>query len=231
MANVEELRKKCNELHRSRREEVKLILTDWLERFISNGCVWRAVNGNKKCKPIPIHKYFSSSERLSTTYEEYKKSYDFKYRHRFLWPDIPQEEIFEIIEGLGFIICTFNHLSYALANMCLVVPDSKKGQPLTFAQKWVKKINHAYSDFIESERNAAKDYYEVMVSQLCKTPSGSIQICNEYTLFKDYVFDLTSMSLRSARYIRAMMHEDGLKEHYENGEYKGICVFYDPPQP
>ena len=70
-----------------------------------------------------------------------------------------------------------------------------------------------------------------MVSQLCECPSGSIQICDEYALFKNYVFDSIGMSLRCVRYIRAMMHKDGLKELYENREYKGICVFYDPPQP
>ncbi len=231
MANVEVLRNKCKEIHQQRQQEVELILTDWLELFISTGHAWRAVTGNKKCKPLPIHKYFSSSDRLSTTYEEYKKSYDFVYGNRFCWPDIPEKEIFEIIEGLGFIICTFNHLSCTLANMCLVVPDSKKSQPLTFAQKWVRKINHAYSEYIVSEKNLAKNYYEAMVSQLCECPSGSIQICDEYALFKNYVFDSIGMSLRCVRYIRAMMHKDGLKELYENREYKGICVFYDPPQP
>ncbi len=231
MANVEVLRNKCKEIHQQRQQEVELILTDWLELFISTGHAWRAVTGNKKCKPIPIHKYFRNSDRLTTTYDEYKKGYNFRRLNEFRWPDIPEKEIFEIIESLGFIICTFNHLSYTLANMCLVVPDSKKGQPLTFAQKWVRKINHAYSEYIVSEKNLAKNYYESMVSQLCDVPYETIQIYDGYALFKGFEFNSSNISLRCARYVRTMMHKDGLKELYENREYKGICVFYDPPQP
>lgn len=229
MANVEELRNKCKEIHQQRREEVKLILTDWLELFISEGRVWRAINGNKKCKPIPIHNDFPSSDyRLVSTYEEYQKCYDFKVLHKFCWPDIPEKEIFEIIESLGFLICKLDYLSYTLANMCLVVPDFKKGEPLTFAQKWVKKINHAYSVHVNEERNLARKYYEDFVSQLCDVPSNQIQICDGYALFKDFEFK-PKVSLRCIRYIRNLMHYDGIKEYYENDAYKGVRVFYDTP--
>lgn len=231
MANVEELRKKCNELHRSRREEVKLMLTDWLDLFISNGRVWRAVAGNKRCRPIPIHKYFSSSDRLDTTYEEYKEDYDFRTFHKFLWPNIPEEEILEIIENLGFVSCSIDS-NCTLSNMCLVVPAYEKGRPLTFAQKWVRKINHAYSQYVEIERNIAKRNYEDFVSQLYAVPSGSIEICDGYALFKDFAYESDKkMSSKCIRYVRAMMHKDGIENYSVNDEYKGVRVFYEAPQP
>lgn len=235
MTTVEDLRNRCKalykqfldeeQIHELRRQEVVTILNDWLELFISEHHVWLAIDGNKRCVPIPIHRFFSKDKRLETTYTEYKEKNSWN-NHYFLWPDLPGNEIGKIIEGLGFIIHGFT-LSY----MSLSVPPYEKGQPLTFAQKWVRKINHSFSVHIADERKKAKYCYQSLVSQLYGTPVKKIEVCKEYVLFKDFCLLKPTMSTRCAAYIRALMHKDGMKELWEDGKYKGICVFYESPQP
>lgn len=235
MTTVEDLRNKCKELrkqlldeeqvHELRRKEVVTILNDWLELFISHRHVWLAIAGNKRCVPIPIHRYFSKGKRLKTTYAEYKEMNSCWYDYCFLWPDLPEKEILEIVHGLGFII------HGTLDCLTLSVPPYEKGQPLTFAQKWIRKINHHYSVHIAAERKKAKYCYQSVVAQLYDTPVEEIEVCKEYVLFKDFHFITATMSVRCAEYIRALMHKDGMKELREDGEYKGICVFYESPQP
>lgn len=232
MKTVEDLRNRCKELHKQflaeeqihelRRQEVVTILNDWLELFISEHHVWLAIAGNKRCVPIPIHRFFSKDKRLETTYSEYKeKRY---WDHHFVWPNLPEREILEIIHGLGFIIYG------TLACMDLSVPPYEKGQPLTFAQKWVRKINHSFSVYVADERKKAEYYYQSFVSQLYDTPVKNIEVCKEYALFKDFHFVKPIISTRCAAYIVRLMHKDGIKELWEDDKYKGICVFYELPQ-
>lgn len=233
MANVEELRKDCIKMHEQqmlekerieqlRYEEIKFILSDWLELFISDHHAWRAVIGNKKCHPIPIHNYFSKKDRLSLPYLKFRETRCSEWC--FLWPDLPDEKVRQAIGDLGFVV-----FGTSLNNMSLAVSAYEKGHPLTFAQICVQRINHSYSEYIAAERKKAKYCYRDFLSQLCDVPNESIVICDGYALFKDFKFK-PRMSLRCARYIRAMMHRDGLKELYEDGEYKGIRVFYEAPQ-
>lgn len=242
MANVEELRKKCNQmceqqvlekehLDQMRYEEIKFILCDWLDLFISDHHAWRAVIGNKRCCPIPISNYFSKRDRLSAPYLKFRETRTSKWD--FLWPDLPDEKICQAIQDLGFVIIqpTSSSIPHATVdNIALVVPPSEKDKPLTFAQTWVQMINHRYSEYIAAERKKAKYCYRDFLLQLCDVPDESIVICDDYALFKDFKFK-PKMSLRCANYIRAMMHKDGLKELYENDEYKGIRLFYELLQP
>lgn len=233
MKTVEDLRNRCKELHKQfldeeqihelRRQEVVTILNDWLELFISEHHVWLAIAGNKRCVPIPIHRFFSKDKRLETTYSEYKEKRG--WEHNFIWPNLPEKEIWEIIKGLGFIVHGFT-----LPYISLSVPPYEKGQPLTFAQKWVRKINHSYSVHIAAERKKAEYCYQSLVSQLYDTPVEKIEVCKEYAFFKDFHLLKPTMSVRCAAYIRALMHKDGMKELWEDDKYKGICVFYELPQ-
>ena len=134
MTTINELRQYCERLSNERREELKSALNNYFSStFIEGHRPFRAVIGNKRCKPIPIHRSFMM------------KSVESVYSYEMTWPNYSEELIRRELENLGFVI-TQNQISIS-------VPPHKKGTTLTFAQKWVKKINDSYSEFCANEKS------------------------------------------------------------------------------
>ena len=204
MTTAKELREHCDKLRIQREEDLKSVLNDYFESdFISGHRPWRAVIGNKKCKPIPIHRDFYYSGQSG-------------FGHKFEWPNLSEEVLRQSLVNLGFTV-TEHRIS-------LCVPACEKGKKLTFAQEWVKKINASYSEYCANEKKLARELYSEFVSKLFSTPTENVKTCDGYTLFCDFKFEPT-ISSKCATFIRKLMSHDGIEEYFENGEYKGIRVF------
>lgn len=204
MTTVKELREHCDKLRIQREEDLKSVLNDYFESaFISDHRPWRAVIGNKKCKPIPIHRdfYYPGQSSLG---------------HKFEWPNFSEEGLRQSLVNLGFTV-TEHRIS-------LCVPACEEDKKLTFAQEWVKKINASYSEYCANEKKLARELYSEFVSMLFSIPTENVKTCDEYTLFCDFKFEHT-ISSKCATYIINLMSHDGIEAYYENGEYKGIRVF------
>lgn len=208
MTSATELREHCDQLRIQREEDLKSILNDYFESsFIEAHRPWKAVIGNKRCKPIPIHRDFYSSDATS-------------FCRKFKWPNLSEDSLRKGLESLGFVI-TEHRIS-------LAVPACEKGEKLTFAQEWVKKINYSYSQYCVNEKKKANELYAEFISKLHSAPSESVKTYEEYTLFEEFKFE-PKISSKCATYIRDLMSRDGLEEYYEDGKYKGIRVFQQPP--
>lgn len=207
MTSAKKLRERCDQLRFQRERDLKAILIHYFESsFIEGHKPWKAVIGNKKCKPIPIYRDFYSSDTTS-------------FCNKFKWPNLSEDLIRKGLEDLGFVI-TENRIS-------LTVPACVKGEKLTFAQKWVRKINYSYSMYCANEKQKAIEIYEELISKLYSTSAMNIITCEGYTLF--YVKSETKISAKCSKYLRALMARDGIEEYYENDAYKGIKVLQQPP--
>lgn len=205
MTTANELRKHCENIRTERNEELKTILSDYFEStFIVAHRPFRAVIGNKKCKPIPIYRSF-------LTYSGGKILY-----YKIKMPNFSEELLRKELENLGFVI-TKNRIS-------ITVPPCEKGAKLSFAQEWVKKINDSYSEYCDNEKKKAMEIYSHFVSALLSTPAESILTYDEYTLFCDFKFDC-EISFKCATFIRRLMLHDRIEEYYEDGKYIGIKVY------
>lgn len=205
MATVKEVRERCDELRSNRREELKSVLGDYfVSEFILTHKPWRAVIGNRKCRPIPIHRSFYFSEEENQSW-------------KFLWPEFSKEALRDELQNLGFVVS-----KYSLA---ISVPACEKRKKLTFAQEWVRKINHSYSKYCANEKKEAKKLYSEMLSTMCSTPAEKVKTYEEYTLFCELTLGCVT-SPKCATFISKMMADDGIEEHYDDktGEYKGIRV-------
>lgn len=218
---IESLRSFCNKVHEQRREDVKKALTDWLEEFILKNRRWRAVIGNKKCKPISIHRNFYSNKKSRKPY--IKPPVNMYSPTRYYWPDLSDAEIKEIIRSLGFVVSGGPGEFWAMA---VSVPKPEKGKSLTFAQEWVKKINHNYSLYCAKEKENAKKYFKEIISDLCNMPIEQVKTESDRVLFEGYQFK-TPVSSKCHNYIRAEMAKNGIKEYYVDENNFGIQVFYD----
>lgn len=208
MTSATELREHCDQLRIQREEDLKSILNDYFESsFIEAHRPWRAVIGNKRCKPIPIHRDFSSSDVTTSCY-------------KFIWPNLSEDLLRKSLENLGFVI-TEHRIS-------LTVPACEKGKKLTFAQEWVKRINSSYSQYCVNEKKKANELYAEFISKLHSAPSESVKTYEGYTLFEGFKFE-TKISQKCANHIISLMSRDGLEQYYEDGKYKGIRVFQQPP--
>ena len=209
MTTAKELRQHCEQLRNEREEELKSVLNDYFEStFIVGHRPFRAVIGNKKCKPIPIHRDFLAFSGETVL--------NFKIQ----WPNFSEELLRKELENLGFII-TKNRISIS-------VPPYEKGVKLSFAQEWVRKINASYSDYCANEKKIANEVYSEFVSALLSTPTKSIKTYDGYTLFCDFKFE-RKISSKCATFIRRLMVRDGIEEYYEDGKYKGIKVYDSHP--
>ena len=208
MTSATELREHCDQLRIQREEDLKSILNDYFESsFIEAHRPWKAVIGNKRCKPIPIHRDFYSSDTTSLCRE-------------FKWPNLSEDLLRKSLENLGFVI-TEHRIS-------LTVPACEKGKKLTFAQEWVKRINSSYSQYCVNEKKKANELYAEFISKLHSVPSESVKTYEGYTLFEGFKFE-TKISQKCANHIISLMSRDGLEQYYEDGKYKGIRVFQQPP--
>lgn len=211
---VEKLRELCNEIHQERIEEVKIVLECWLADFIKDNRPWRAVIGNKKCKFIPMYRYFS--------YERIRNLRDEKKFYSRYFPDLPNEEIKEIIEGLGFVVFESRYYNTE-GHFCIAVPAYEKGKPLTFAQEYVRKINHNYSLYIAGERKRAREIFDEIITELSSMPIEKVTRGNGFTLIEEYKYE-TKINPECARFCRNLLKKAGIEEYYEDGEYKGMAV-------
>ncbi len=203
MVTVKELRERCEELRSNRREELKSVLGDYfMSEFISTHKPWRAVIGNRRCRPIPIHRSFYFSEQENQSW-------------KFLWPEFSKEALRDELQNLGFVVS-----KYSLA---ISVPACEKGKKLTFAQKWVRKINHSYSQYCENEKKQAQKLYSEMITKLYETPNEKVKTCGDYTLFYQFKYEC-EVSPKCVTYIKKMMADDGIEEYYEDGLCVGIRV-------
>lgn len=203
MITAVELREHCKKLRIQREEDLKSVLSNYFEyAFISRHRPWKAILGNKKCKPIPIHR---------DLYYPMKTGFWCKFE----WPNFSEEALRQCLTNLGFYV-TEHRIS-------LCVPPCEEGKELTFAQDWVKKINTSYSEYCANEKEVAKKRYSEFLSKLYSTPLEKTKTFSEYTLFCDFKFD-TEISSVCNRYMLRFMSRDGIAQYFEDGKYKGIIV-------
>lgn len=197
MATVDNLREHCKELRKKREEELKTVLDDYFdENFITKHRPFRAVIGNKKCKPIPIHNSFGTC--------------------RYQWPNFSEELLRHELENLGFVV-TKNQIS-------IMVPPYEKGEKLSFAQEWVKKINHKYSEYCNSEKKVAKEMYSNYIEELLSIDPVRVKTYDEYTLFCNFKFEV-EISSKCTTFIKRLMLRDRIEPYYEDGQYRGMKVY------
>ena len=160
MTTAKELRQHCEKLRENRKQELKLVLDSYFESmFIVGHRPFRAVIGNKKCKPIPIHRDFLAFSGETVL------------NYKIQWPNFSEELLRKELENLGFII-TKNRI-------CISVPPYEKGAKLSFAQEWVRKINASYSDYCANEKKIANDefleYAKVQYGKYYGTPKKEVK--------------------------------------------------------
>lgn len=205
---LNQFREHCNKIYNERRNDVKFVLEKWLESFITkNHWPWRAIEGKKKLYPIPIHRNFGNEKKRN------KEDLDV-YSFRFYWPDLPDEEIMNIIKDLGFnIYCIFEPIS--LGNMCLAIPAPKKGESLTFAQEWVKKINDNYSKYVAEEKLKAKEHYKNLLHDLSGYDNNNIRTDKEFMIFENYEPEFAkAMSPKCKSELAKLLAKDGIHLSY-----------------
>ena len=206
MTTAKELREYCDKLRNVQEEDLKSVLNNYFESaFIARHRPWRAVIGNKRCKPIPIHRDFSFTEVEQDTL----------FPEKFKWPNLSEEAIRQELANLGFVVTG--------PRIAISVPPCEEEKELSFAQEWVKKINYSYSVYCKTEKELGKSLYPEFLSELRSTPTENIKIFDEYVLFSGFKFSKT-ISPICHRVILSLMESDGIEELYENGEYKGIKV-------
>lgn len=209
MVTLQNLHDLCNSLQISRKNEVKSIISLFLDTFIENHKPWRAFVGVKKRQSIPIHHYIKFPNAGCA------------FVHSYLyWPDLCEKEVKEVLEELGFVIIG--------PKLCLSVPLPEKGKPLTFAQEKVKEINHYYSLYIAQQRKEARIYYQEILNSLYVLPSEQISSCDGYTLFRNYKYAMP-VSQKCQHYTHLLLTQNGFYPILDkNGNYLGLALSHTP---
>lgn len=206
---LNQFREHCNKIYNERRNDVKFVLEKWLESFITKKRrPWRAIEGKKKLRPIPIHRNFGNEKKRN------KEDLVPVSAFYFYWPDLPDEEIMNIIKDLGFnIYCRGETIS--LNNISLAIPAPKKGESLTFAQEWVKKINDSYSKYVAKEKLKAKEHYKNLLHDLSGYDTYDIRIDKEFMIFENYESEFAkAMSPKCKSELAKLLAKDGIYLHY-----------------
>lgn len=218
MATAQELREHLQDASTGKTEALKAVLNAYFEySFIKAHKPFRAVIGNKKCKPIPIHRDFGGSRNiyaLVTTTSSGTKVNDVFTGLSFEWPAVSEEMLRKELGNLGFVL-TEHQIS-------IFVPPYKKGTPMSFAQEWVKKINASYAEYCDSEKKEAKRLYKQFLGELMAAPY-TIQLDEEHFLYPDFEFSQT-ISRQCYKFIKRLMAADGIDSYYEGKKYKGVMV-------
>ena len=129
---------------------------------------------------------------------------------------MPESFIREYLENLGFVLTK--------GEICVSVPAYKKGESLSFAQKWVRKINHSYSEFCLNEKKLAEKMYSDFIQELIETPVEKIKIRDGYVLFEKFKFS-KELSWKCYNNMKRTMKEDGyIFKVYDDKEYIGVGV-------
>lgn len=197
MTDFNEIYKICVTVQKDYRRDLQEILDNYfLKHFIIEPRPWKAVLGNKQCKPIAIHRDFSPLESYQT------------YPLRFNWPKYSYAMLTKELIKLGFVVYRKDHYLY------LCTPQVV-GHQLTYAQKKVREINRSYGIYCAEEKKKAKKLYSQFLDSLVegKTIMDKIYVLdNNLILFKvddiDKNYELASSHCK--RYFNRMMTRDGI---------------------
>lgn len=205
---MQNLREHCKNVELEKREKVKEILENWLNKKFGYGKKpWRAVEGRKKkLRPIPFHEY----------------ECDIK------WTDISKDLMIEMIEDLGFRVYT----SLNGYGITLAIPEWKKGEKPTWAQEKIKRLNHDYSIYVADEKKLAQFIFKEMLVELYNYDINKTEVGDGYTLFRNYKFGETIGQKPKEwfgkqkwyKFMKKLFRENGIEEYYEAGKYLGILV-------
>ena len=110
-----------------------------------------------------------------------------------------------------------------MGRFCITVPVYEKGKPLTFAQEYVRKINHNYSLYIAGERKKAREIFDEIITELSHMPIEKIARGKDFTLFEGYKNE-TEIGPECARFCGNLLKKAGIEKYYEDREYKGMAV-------
>ncbi len=214
MKTVQELRERCNNIREEQIEEVRKTIEYWIEEVvIPKNVPWRAVIGNRRCKPVPIHKDFSVRKKNINGI--------ILKNGEICWPNFEDEIIREYIECLGFVIGKRSDY------LAISVPPHEKGKTLTFAQECVRKVNDNYSCYCQREKSKAKELFSEVIEEIYNTSIYEIQENDDCVIFKDFKFS-KKVSKECARFSNRLLRKNGIKPYYEevNGKrkYIGLAV-------
>lgn len=208
MTTIMELWKSCDALRCEHQEELINVLNKFMEdSFLYPHRPWRAVVGNKKCKPIPVYRYIQyPDENVYNT-------------PSIVWPRFSKGRLRRELEDLGFIVTG--------ERICLSVPPVEYGETLTFAQQYVKEINYSYSIYCDKQKKIAKRSYQELLSLLqSEAEKGNAYTFDDYTFFpKLEMPKAKKVSPKCYTFIRRLMAIDGIEEVFEDKKYMGIKVF------
>lgn len=214
MATAQELREHLQDVSTGKTEALKAVLNAYFEySFIKAHKPFRAVIGNKECRPIPIYRDFPGYGRTIITTKGTMVTERVDLPH-FEWPIEPEEALRKELESLGFVL-TEHWITIA-------VQPYKKEEPMSFAQGWVKKINASYAAYCESEKKEAEKVYPTLLAQLKSSPY-TISLNDGYVLYPNFTFDVPEhVSIPFIKFARRLMRDSGIEAYFENGKYKGI---------
>ena len=204
MASLEGFRALYVNVREKRKEEVVKVLDSWFKcKFIRENRPWHANYGANRCRYVAIHRDFYndfSAESIS------KEFYSYLYR----WPYMSQEELQEVLLELGFVFSSYG------SRICIAVPIHEKGTPYTYAQNWVKEINHNYSVYVAHEKKIAEADFDKTINELRDYPSSKIHIAKDHIIFYDYKhpeFEVRGLPRR--RFYNRFLKENGISEYIE----------------
>lgn len=205
---MQNLREHCKNVELLKREKVKEILENWLNKKFGYGKKpWRAVEGRKKkLRPIPF------------------KEYDCNIK----WTGITEDFMTEVIQSLGFV--TYPSLNGN--GITLAIPQHKKGEKLTWAQEKIKRLNHDYSLYVSDEKRFAQFLFKEMLVELANYDIEKTEVCDKYILFRDYKFGETMGQKpivfwgrpKWHKFLERLLRENGIEEYNIFDKYIGICV-------
>lgn len=217
MKTVQDLRKKNSLIYDEHKEEIKRTIEYWIDKkVIPSHRPWRAVIGNKRCKPIPIHRDFAPMSKKRSIHGDME---DLLYG--IMWPDFEESEIREHIESLGFVIGTRSKY------LAISVPSTKNGESLTFAQGCAKKVNDNYSRYCQKEKHKAEEIFPQFIEKMYNTPTDNIKIGDNCVIYKGFMFS-KRVSQECATFCYRLLKKEGIEPYYEEIEgkkkYKGMAV-------
>lgn len=215
MATVKELREHLERIRVEREKNLKFILEHYFEVvFIQSNKPWRAVIGNKKCRPVPIHRDFKPIGKEAT----YPKKNDWGWQ--LCWPNMSEEVLRQELVNLGFVV-TKTWISIS-------VPACVKGEELTFAQEWVRKINKNHEIYCNQERKKAKTIYAKLMADLMSWPKESVKTCQTYTCFEQFEFEVEA-STKCLGFIKKWLARDRIEMNCESNKPQCVKVWRSTP--
>lgn len=197
---IQDLRKECE-------NQVKAILERWLNtKFGYEKKPWRAVEGRKRLRPIPLYLYECNKE----------------------WPEnMTPDFIRKSIIKLGFII----YPSLNGKGITLVIPEWKEGEKLTWAQEKIRTLNHDYSRYVEDEKRRAQSIFKQLLEELSNYDTTKVIVGDGCIIFKGYKFGAmgieprVTISRECYKFIRRLYKEHNMEEYFDNEKYIGLRVF------